>query len=502
MRSGSQSYFWLTVLSLVGLMAVQSYFTISYFHQDSQVFEEELQTLVAQTIAEQELRQRMDLVESFELYLLDPEKVTLGVVPFWSGEGFTYFLQDTYDRDPNPHYLSSKYAPLQDTTRELTPEEMAAAFGEELLQQMETGNLYQWTPAIDEELFFWYALIAIDSAQLWNRMSENLQQSQLADTFQLFLADSVHRLPHINHDEQLATIPLPARVTGVERYVQVVLPNPLQRVFLRSLGVIGISLLIVLLAAFTFYRLFRGLVREKRLGELKDDFINNVTHELKTPLSTIRVALEAAQRHAEKHPVPPPSRDYLGIAMKETQHLTGMIDHLLQSRMLGREASIQPEPVWVSGLMLQVAESAQISHEGNLNLKTEGLEAEIWAMADPLHLAQIFHNLLDNAIKYADQDKVTVTFRQKLASNTLQLEVQDDGPGIAAEHCAHLFDRFFRVPQEREENIRGLGLGLYYVKNALQLMNGQIWVESEPGHGSTFFITLPLATHEDSLSGR
>ncbi|HAA21920.1 MAG TPA: hypothetical protein DCP28_25315, partial [Cytophagales bacterium] len=117
MRSGSQSYFWLTVLSLVGLMAVQSYFTISYFHQDSVVFEEELQSLVSQTVADQELRQRMDLVESFELYLLDPSKVTLGVVPFWSGEGFTYFLHDADEKEPNPHYLSSEYAPLPDTSR-------------------------------------------------------------------------------------------------------------------------------------------------------------------------------------------------------------------------------------------------------------------------------------------------------------------------------------------------------------------------------------------------
>gem|GEM_PF-4593392 len=502
MRSGSQSYFWLTVLSLVGLMAVQSYFTISYFHQDSVVFEEELQSLVSQTVADQELRQRMDLVESFELYLLDPSKVTLGVVPFWSGEGFTYFLHDADEKEPNPHYLSSEYAPLPDTSRNLTPEEIAAAFGEELLQQMETGNLYQWTPAIDEELFFWYALISIDSAQLWERLAANLQQSQLADTFQLIMADSAHLIPEVNNDEQLATWPIPARVTGGARYVQVILPNPLQRVFLRSLGVIGISLLIVLLAAFTFYRLFRGLMREKRLGELKDDFINNVTHELKTPLSTIRVALEAAQRHTQKHPVPPPSRDYLGIAMKETQHLTGMIDHLLQSRMLGREATIQPEPVWVSELLQQVAESTQISHEGQMELNTEGLDDEIWAMADPLHLAQIFHNLLDNAIKYAEREVVTVTVGQRLAGNAVEVWLQDNGPGIGPEHHDHLFDRFYRVPREREENIRGLGLGLYYVKNALQLMQCQIRVESELGQGSTFIITLPLATHENPLSGR
>ncbi|HAA14288.1 MAG TPA: hypothetical protein DCE41_22385 [Cytophagales bacterium] len=243
-------------------------------------------------------------------------------------------------------------------------------------------------------------------------------------------------------------------------------------------------------------------MREKRLGELKDDFINNVTHELKTPLSTIRVALEAAQRHTQKHPVPPPSRDYLGIAMKETQHLTGMIDHLLQSRMLGREATIQPEPVWVSELLQQVAESTQISHEGQMELNTEGLDDEIWAMADPLHLAQIFHNLLDNAIKYAEREVVTVTVGQRLAGNAVEVWLQDNGPGIGPEHHDHLFDRFYRVPREREENIRGLGLGLYYVKNALQLMQCQIRVESELGQGSTFIITLPLATHENPLSGR
>ena len=504
MRTDIRWYFWLTFTSLLGLIGLQGYNAWQQFRQETRTFEEEVQWTLENTVAEQVRQQRTDLRQTFELFILTDDRIELGVQPHWNGQNFVYSLSETIDGAPR--YVQGNAVPDSLDAANLPQERIAAAFGELLMYHFEQGKQYQWTPTLDEELFFWYYLQRLDSASLHTRLLTTFQQEHLGDTLMVYLTDSalanqaagqswVDQLDDSHH----ITNAVEARITGATEQVRVVLPNPFLTLFWRSLWLLAGSLLIILLATFTFIRLFRGLVNEKKLGELKDDFINNVTHELQTPLATLTVALEAAEKHQNKHGLPDPPRDYLGIARKEAAHLSGMIDHLLQIRTLGHKATLDTEPTDILDLAHQAAEATQLRAKKPLTVVWEVPQMALWVMAEPMLLEQIWFNLMDNALKYGPDEGVVLTIGAAIQGHQARMWIRDNGPGIPPEHLPYIFDRFFRVPKGLTRPQRGLGLGLFFVKTTLEKMGGGISVYSRPGKGTTFTLTLPLTHHENTL---
>jgi signal transduction histidine kinase len=251
------------------------------------------------------------------------------------------------------------------------------------------------------------------------------------------------------------------------------------------------SLLLTVITIGAYVVLYKSLRSQQRLMELKNDFINNVTHELKTPVATVSVALEALKNfHALNDPTR--TKEYLDIAQNELNRLTLMTDKILKASSFENSSIvIQKESVDLEKTADEILESMKLvfeKHQAHISFAKEG--ADFILEGSQTHLTNVIYNLLDNALKYSPGNaQVTITLKDQ--GDSLCFIIQDSGIGVPSEYKKKIFEKFFRVPTGDIHNIKGYGLGLSYVAGVVRAHKGNIDVESEPGKGSTFTIQLP-----------
>lgn len=264
-----------------------------------------------------------------------------------------------------------------------------------------------------------------------------------------------------------------------------------QKYILRETSAsLGLSLFSIALVGLMFIITYRNLSEERRLSNLKTDFINNMTHELKTPLSTITVAgrtLEMPQIRANDDKILETAR----LIGKQSVHLNQLINMILEISMWERtQFQLDKRKVDIEDIMKDVVDSfksgggsgAQIIEKYNL----PGVTADI----DVVYFTTLLNNLLSNAVKYSDKVPVIEIegFRE---NNSIFIKVSDNGIGINKLDQKHIFDKFYRASTGNIHKFKGLGLGLYYVKKIAEAHGGDVSVNSKPGKGSTFTVTLP-----------
>ncbi len=248
---------------------------------------------------------------------------------------------------------------------------------------------------------------------------------------------------------------------------------------------------LTLLILISFYSMFRSIRTNRRLMELKNDFISNVTHELKTPVSTVSVAIEALQNYNVMKD-PDKALQYLDIASRELRRLSLMADKILSATVFEHKGvEFKMESVDLKQLAHQVLDSMQLIFDkgkANVILEEEGEDHRI--NGSPVHLMNVIYNLIDNALKYS-QPGVQICIHIKSDSRSVELAVKDNGIGIAPEYQNKIFDKFSRIPRGDIHNSKGYGLGLNYVKEVVKGHHGTIDLVSKPGSGSTFTIQFP-----------
>lgn len=244
----------------------------------------------------------------------------------------------------------------------------------------------------------------------------------------------------------------------------------------------------------SFLMLYRSLVAQKKLAGIKNDFISNITHELKTPIATVSVAIEALKNFNALHD-PQRTKEYLDISQNELQRLSLLVDKVLKLSMFENKAiELKPELLDLRSIVDEVAASMRLQlekYKAQVSIESEG---SAMLRGDKLHLTSVVFNLLDNALKYS---KAYPSIRIEITEmpEAVQLVMIDNGIGIAPEYRDRIFEKFFRVPAGDTHNAKGYGLGLSYVAHVVQKHNGTIEVESQPGIGSRFIVKLPKA-HE------
>jgi two-component system phosphate regulon sensor histidine kinase PhoR len=254
---------------------------------------------------------------------------------------------------------------------------------------------------------------------------------------------------------------------------------------------IGLSVLLVLLAMASFIFIYRNLLTQKRLTEIKNEFIGNITHELKTPISTVSVAIEA-MKNFNALQNPERTQEYLGIAGQELNRLSLLVDKVLRLSMFEtQQVELKYEWFDLEELVEEVMRSMQLQFEkfrASVQFNRDGNNFSI--MADRMHITSVVYNLLDNALKYSKNNpSVEVSLTEK--EQALQLVIRDNGIGIPAAYVDKVFDKFFRVPHGDRHNVKGYGLGLSYVAHIIAEHKGTVTVQSEEGKGTTFNIILP-----------
>jgi two-component system, OmpR family, phosphate regulon sensor histidine kinase PhoR len=250
------------------------------------------------------------------------------------------------------------------------------------------------------------------------------------------------------------------------------------------------SLFLTLLTAAAFITMYRSMRSQQKLMELKNDFISNITHELKTPITTVGVAIEAIKNFKGVNN-PAASAEYLDIAQNELNRLSILTDKILKTAIFeNKGVEFKPEPIDMKNLVEQVLASMKLvfeKQEAKVVFEKQGDDFSL--MGGSAHLTSIVYNLIDNALKYGPA-KPEVTLTLKAEPSHIELSVRDNGIGIPIEFRKKIFEKFFRVPTGDVHTVKGYGLGLSYVESVVNAHGGKIDVESEPGRGSSFIVTL------------
>jgi signal transduction histidine kinase len=254
------------------------------------------------------------------------------------------------------------------------------------------------------------------------------------------------------------------------------------------------ALILLLLTGSAFYFTNRSLKRQILLNSLRDDFVSNITHELKTPVSTVKVAIEALKTF-DKVKDPAITREYLDMAGQEMNRLDQLISKVLDQSIIGEQNRvIQPQLSSIKDLTEMVLLTLQprlISRGATIHLDSPDSMEPV--MVDPLHFQGVLNNLIDNSLKYGPENP-SILIRIWESQNSVFIEVSDNGPGIPKVYLGRVFDKFFRVPSGNTHNIKGYGLGLSFAALVMMQHEGAISVKNNDQGGCVFTLRFPAKT--------
>lgn len=276
---------------------------------------------------------------------------------------------------------------------------------------------------------------------------------------------------------------------GVE--LKLIFPEKKQYI-MAEMGMLFItSVILILVVLIMFWRTFLSFMREKRISEHTTDFLNNMAHEFKTPLTNIALAGKMIQKDSvirEDDKI----RNYIEIILDENEKLRLQIEQALSMTALEKgEIPLRNEALDFHELIQETLKCMSIQIESKHGMVKLNLDAERYAIfGDKTHLTNAMCNLIDNAIKYSN-GKVLISIKTANVDNDLVIEVSDKGIGIEKEYQQKVFDKYFRVPTGDIHDVKGFGLGLAYIKKIIELHGGTIELKSEKEDGTTFKITMP-----------
>ncbi|MEP7197936.1 MAG: HAMP domain-containing sensor histidine kinase [Saprospiraceae bacterium] len=265
-------------------------------------------------------------------------------------------------------------------------------------------------------------------------------------------------------------------------------------IFYKILGELIFSILLFLCILMAFYFVYKALATEKKLLNLKTDLLQNITHELKTPVSTVSVALEALQDfNVREDPIK--TQEYIEISKNELKRLNLLIDRVLNvSEFENNFKTTYTKKLDLRSVTLEILETLKLQFEkSQTHVQFTAEDEHYFILADKQHIEGVLYNLIDNAMKYNNKVAPQIKLEISQNQNQVSLSIWDNGIGIPPEHHKNIFQKFFRVPQGDVHNVKGHGLGLSYVQEVIKSLNGKIQFSSVPNEFSKFIIQIPRA---------
>lgn len=400
-------------------------------------------------------------------------------------------LRDLFDKQKKqiPHNDSIKLA-IQLDQRVLQQIFKKAKFVNDMMVEAFRNNVYQ-DPAKRVDIAFLDSVIRTE-----------LENDDVPKTYRFMVANE-YGIPvtFINspptYDTKLdtlltaKTVLFPSNILDEDLFIHIYFPKKGVFLFQEMWGSLTISLTLMILIVVALMIMFKTIVTQEKLSEIKNDFISNMTHEFKTPISTISLACEAL---SDQDMVKQNSTDiapFVKMINDENKRLSNLVERILQSAVMDRgELNMQEEKIILNEVVYDVVQNAQfrIQNSGGeikLDLPKEMLEIT----SDRMHLTNIISNLVDNAIKYSPKAP-DIEICLKRENKKLLLSVKDHGIGIKKEHLSKIFDKLYRVPTGNIHNVKGFGLGLSYVKAIAESHGWNVVVRSKYGEGSEFTLVM------------
>ncbi|MEI7471325.1 MAG: HAMP domain-containing sensor histidine kinase [Chitinophagaceae bacterium] len=278
-----------------------------------------------------------------------------------------------------------------------------------------------------------------------------------------------------------------------DEWLVVLMPHRKNIIWKEMLWFIIGAILFTLIITTAFFITIRTLLKQKKLSEIKSDFINNMTHEFKTPLATISLAVDALKNEKVKRDEEKTAY-FTGIIKEENKRMNKQVETILQAALLDKQ-EVQ--------LNLKKLSAHEMIHSAlnNIRLQVEEKQGEMevalnagndWLMADEVHFTNLVNNLLDNAVKYSREEHLKILISTCNVGKYLQVRIEDNGIGMNKETLNRIFEKFYRAHTGNIHNVKGFGLGLSYVKTMVHAHQGSIKADSILGKGSSFTLLFPL----------
>lgn len=344
----------------------------------------------------------------------------------------------------------------------------------------------------------------IDSAGLqdFKKLYEDeLDTRSISAPFELAFMDSDGNIIISSNKDGLKNIPLqtskePYGGIANSAYVQAAFLNADLYLLKSMMWILTITLTLIIIGISSLSFLLTTFFRQRKIAEIRNDFMNNMTHELKTPISSVGLALEMVLDEQKEFPEAK-KKQYLRAAQNEVNRLTTLIDNVLNILSLEKSTiGINKQRIELTDFLARFKNQFTILLEhNNATLNITNKTQPIYAYADPIHLEHVLQNLLENAIKYNKQQAPLIEIKTEQNGDETLISISDNGQGIPDKYIDKVFDKFFRVPKGNVHDIKGYGLGLSYVKTIIELHGGNISVKSKENEGSTFYISLPTNNH-------
>ena len=278
-----------------------------------------------------------------------------------------------------------------------------------------------------------------------------------------------------------------------EELLSVIVPHQKTIIWKEMIWFIIGAILFTFIITAAFFITIRTLLKQKKLSEIKSDFINNMTHEFKTPLATISLAVDALKNDKVKGDTDK-TNYFTGIIKEENKRMNKQVETILQAALLDKqEVQLNLKKLPAHDLIVSALNNINLQVEekqGNLEVNLDAEKDLI--MADEVHFTNLINNLLDNAVKYS-KENLHIKLSTQNSGNLLKIKIEDNGIGMNKETLHRIFEKFYRAHTGNVHNVKGFGLGLSYVKTMVNAHHGSIKAESVLGKGSCFLITIPLA---------
>ena len=340
----------------------------------------------------------------------------------------------------------------------------------------------------------------IDPYYLREQLTFNLEQNGITNPYHFAITDKRAKIIHrfnektfdIKHKNCYKQQLFPSEKENQNPYFLYIYFPDKESAYIPNIKILYPPLIIIVLLLIICTSTIFYIFRQQKLNEIKTDFINNMTHELKTPVASISLASQMlSDSSVAKSPL---MLEHISkVIQDETKRLTFLVDKVLHMSVFEqRNIKIELQENNINELLQTITENFSLKiHSKGGNIYTELHAHNAFAEIDEMHFANIIYNLLDNAVKYSRENTpIIITIATWNDKDKLYISVEDNGMGIKKEYLKHIFDKFYRVPTGNRHDIKGFGLGLSYVKKIIKLHNGNITVESEPNIGTKFVIEL------------
>ncbi len=491
MKNRITSVLSLMCLCTLGLLCFGSYWNYQAYVNAVKSFKSDINNALEVAVNQEADHRQTLLREKYRTWISDTNMITIrcDVEPTYKVTRF--YMVDRYppyqNKHTKPFHVSFENFPqLLDS---ITPQ--ARAFfitnfiNGQLKNELKNGWIYYYTQRLGDSLSYAHAASKVDIGHLRSLYAKALRVRDIDTDFRLLTVGTAGvdttAFPYASKPFwTYGKFPVAA--------VKAWFPDP-DLVFVRRMKwVLLSSLLLAALSLFCFYYTITTLLRQKKQSDLKNDFVNNMTHELKTPVATIGVAAEAIQHYGLDRA---DREEYAGIIREQAANLSRLIDQILKSAIEEERMELHLERICLPALVQSAIGQMKPLIEKRGARVEESFTGPLWVLGSQIHLTNVVVNLLDNALKYSAAAPL-ITVAGAVEDKWAVLHISDNGIGIPEHYQGKVFDRFFRVPTGNVHTVKGYGLGLSYAKTVIEKHKGSVSVQSQRKEGTRLTIKLPV----------